>query len=276
VLRYDLHCHSTHSDGLFKPAAVVARAAALGVDVLALTDHDEVSGHPEARAAAESAGLTFIGGAELSVTWERHTIHVVGLGIDGENPTLVAGLATVRSSRDNRAKRIADALAAAGIEGSLEGTMQYVMGARLISRTHFARYLVEAGHARNMKDAFKRYLTPGKPGFVAHEWASLSQAIAWIRGAGGQAVVAHPGRYDITATRMRRLLGEFRDAGGDAIEVLSSSHTRAQCAEFATLARVFGLRASCGSDWHGPHESWMDLGSMPEMPSGVVPIWKSW
>jgi len=274
--RYDLHCHSTHSDGLLAPAAVVARAALRGVDVLALTDHDEVSGLAEALEAAAGSGITFVCGAELSVSWEGVTIHVVGLGIDPENAALATGLETVRSGRTKRARRIADALAAAGIRGAYEGAMKYVTSERLVSRTHFARYLVEAGHAGAVKDVFKRYLTRGKPGYVAHEWATLTQAVGWIHAAGGQAVIAHPGRYDVTATRMRRLLAEFRDEGGDAIEVLSSSHTPAQSVEFAAHARAFGLRASCGSDWHGPDESWLDLGSMPDLPAGVVPVWKDW
>jgi len=274
--RYDLHCHSTYSDGLLAPAAVVSRAAACGVDVLALTDHDEVAGLPEAQEAAKSAGITLVCGAELSVTWENITIHVVALGIDPRNATLTEGLEATRSGRSSRARRIADSLAAAGIPGAYAGAMKYVTSERLVSRTHFARYLVEAGHARAMKDVFKRYLTRGRPGYVAHSWATLPQAIDWIHAAGGQAVVAHPGRYDVSPTGMRRLLAEFRDLGGDAVEVLSSSHTPAQYAEFATHARVFGLRASCGSDWHGPDESWMELGALPELPAGVAPVWKDW
>jgi predicted metal-dependent phosphoesterase TrpH len=274
--RYDLHCHSTHSDGLVAPAAVVARAAERGVDVLALTDHDEVSGLAEAGDAARAAGITLICGSEVSVTWDDNTIHVVALGIDPRNSTLTEGLATIRAGRSARARRIANALATAGINGAYEGAMKYVTSERLVSRTHFARYLVEAGYAREMKDVFKRYLARGKPGYVAHEWATLSQAIGWIHAAGGQAVIAHPGRYEVTARGMRRLLAEFRDVGGDAIEVLSSSHTPAQYVEFATHARVFGLRGSCGSDWHGPDESWMDLGGLPDMPAGVVPVWSDW
>jgi predicted metal-dependent phosphoesterase TrpH len=274
--RFDLHCHSTHSDGLLAPSAVVARAIERGVDVLALTDHDEVSGLAEAQAAAAAGGIKFVCGSELSVSWGGITIHVVALGIDPRNATLTRGLETIRSGRSTRARRIAESLAAAGIPGAFEGAMKHVTSERLVSRTHFARFLVEAGHARELKDVFKRYLTRGKPGYVAHSWATLGQAVEWIHAAGGQAVIAHPGRYDISATAMRRLLSEFRDGGGDAIEVLSSSHTPAQFAEFASHARAFGLRGSSGSDWHGPGESWMDLGAMPEMPAGVVPVWKDW
>jgi len=274
--RYDLHCHSTHSDGLLPPAAVVARAAARGVDVLALTDHDEVTGLAEAREAAADAGITFVCGSELSVSWEDITLHIVALQIDPRNSTLTEGLDAIRAGRLTRARRIADALAVAGIAGAYEGAQKYVTSERLIARTHFARYLVEAGYARETKDVFKRYLTRGNPGYVAHQWATLSQAVGWIHAAGGQAVLAHLGRHDINASGMRRLLAEFRDTGGDAIEVLSPSHTPSQYVEFSTRARVFGLRASCGSDWHGPGEGWMDFGDLPEMPAGVVPVWKDW
>jgi predicted metal-dependent phosphoesterase TrpH len=276
VPRFDLHCHSTHSDGLLAPAAVVARAAERGVDVLALTDHDEVSGLAEAREAADAGGITLVCGSELSVSWGNVTIHVVALGIDPQNAALLEGLEAIRSGRSARARRIADALARAGIPGAFEGAMKYVTSERLVSRTHFARFLVEAGYARETRDVFKRYLTRGKPGYVAHEWATLAQAVDWIHAAGGQAVIAHPGRYDVSATGMRRLLSEFCDLGGDALEVLSSSHSPAQAADFATHARVHGLRGSCGSDWHGPEESWLDLGSMPDLPVGVVPVWKDW
>lgn len=274
--RYDLHSHSTHSDGLLEPAAVVERAAARGVDVLALTDHDDTGGLAEARQAADAAGIALVPGAELSVSWESHTVHVIALQIDPANAVLSEGLASIRSGRDARARRMAQSLAQAGIPDAYEGARRYVTSERLISRTHFARFLVEAGHVKETKDAFKRFLTPGKPGYVPHAWATLPQAVDWIHAAGGQAVVAHPGRYKVTATGMRRLLGEFRDAGGDGIEVLSSSHTHAQFAEYATYARTFGLLASCGSDYHGPGESWLDLGDLPALPVGVTPVWTRW
>ena len=274
--RYDLHCHSTRSDGLLAPAAVVGRAAERGVDVLALTDHDEVSGLAEARSAAAATKMEFVCGTELSVSWEDLTIHVVGLRIDPENPMLVAGLAAIREGRTSRARRIGDALAAAGIPGAYEGALKYVTSERLISRTHFARFLVESGYAREVKDVFKRYLVPGKPGYVEHGWATLGEAVQWIHVAGGQAVVAHPGRYKVGSGGMRRLLSEFRDVGGDAIEVLSPSHTPAQYTEFATQCRVYGFAGSCGSDYHGPGESWMDLGDLPPMPVGVIPVWHDW
>ncbi len=274
--RFDLHCHSTHSDGLLAPGDVVRRAASRGVDVLALTDHDEVSGIPEAQTAAVEAGIRLISGSELSVSWDDMTVHIVGLGIDPLDRTLAAGLASIRAGRDARARKIGDALASAGVPGAFEGARRYVTSERLISRTHFARFLVEAGYKRNLHEVFKHYLTPGKPGHVRHAWATLPDAIAWVHAAGGQAVLAHPGRYKVSRTGMRRLLGDFRDAGGDAVEVLSSSHTTAQFEEFATYARVFGLLGSTGSDYHGPGESWLELGGLPELPVGVTPVWSRW
>lgn len=273
---FDLHSHSTHSDGTLSPTALVTRAAERGVDVLALTDHDELSGLTEARAAAAGAGIGFVCGTELSVTWEGMTVHVVGLGIDPDNPTLADGLAGIRAGRSERARRIGHALAGAGIHGAYEGAMRYVTSERLISRTHFARFLVDAGHARAMKDVFQRYLGSGKPGYVPHQWATLTEAVGWIRAAGGQATLAHPGRYKLSGTKMRTLLATFRDEGGAAIEVLSPSHTSVQCEAFAAHARSLGLKASCGSDFHGPGESWIDLGGLPKLPPGVEPVWSGW
>jgi hypothetical protein len=272
--RYDLHCHSTYSDGLLAPGEVVRRAASRGVDFLALTDHDEVSGLGEAADAAAEAGIGFIPGSELSVSWADLTVHVVALDIDPADATLAAGLASIREGRTGRARRIGESLAAAGIPGAYEGALRYVTSEKLVSRTHFARFLVEAGYVREVKDVFKRYLVPGKPGYVDHEWATLPQAIDWIHGAGGVAVLAHPGRYKVDGERgMRTLLDDFTAAGGDAIEVLSPSHTAAQTAQFATHARVRGLAASTGSDYHGPGESWLDLGDLPPLPAGVEPVW---
>jgi 3',5'-nucleoside bisphosphate phosphatase len=274
--RYDLHCHSTCSDGLLSPGDVVRRAAKRGVDVLALTDHDEVCGLAEARAAADEADICLVGGAELSVSWGDTTLHIVALHIDPECETLLSGLAKIREGRARRAKRMGDALATAGIANAYDGAMAYVTSERLISRTHFARFLVECGHARDTRDVFSRYLVRGKPGYVVQQWAALDEAVSWIHAAGGQAVLAHPGRYKIDGRQMRALLGEFRDLGGDAVEVLSSSHTAEQFTEFARHARVFGLLASSGSDYHGPGESWVDLGGMPPLPADLTPVWRNW
>lgn len=276
MLRYDLHCHSTRSDGLLSPADVVCRAAGRSVDVLALTDHDELAGLAEAREAAHEAGIGFVEGSELSVTWRDTTIHVLGLHIDGQNEALQQGLEAVRTGRDARARRIGESLAEAGIDDAYEGALAYVTSERLISRTHFARHLIDKGHARDMKDAFNRFLTAGKPGYVRHAWPTLEQAVAWIHGAGGQAVIAHPGRYKITGGDLRKLVQQFRDLGGNGLEVVSPSHTSAQYAEFAALVRTCGLKASCGTDFHGPGESRFDFGDLPPLPAGVDPVWHDW
>ena len=256
---------------------MVRRAASRGVDVLALTDHDETSGIAEAADAAREAGIALVPGSELSVSWQDLTIHVVALGIAPGDPAFAAGLDSIRDGRIGRARRIGASLAAAGIPDAFEGAMRFVTSERLVSRTHFARFLVEAGHARETRDVFRRYLAPGKPGHVEHRWATLQQATGWIHGAGGVAVLAHPGRYKVAGeSGMRHLLADFRDAGGDAIEVLSSSHTPAQAARFATLARVHGFAASAGSDYHGPGEGSLDLGDLPSLPAGVEPVWSRW
>jgi hypothetical protein len=273
-VRVDLHCHSSISDGVLPPAAVVARAAANGAELLALTDHDDVGGLAEAAAAADGR-LRLVPGVEISVTWGTTTIHVVGLGIDAQAPQLLAGLAAVRGSREGRACRIGEALAAIGIPGALAGARRYAMNPQLVSRTHFARYLVEQGVAASVKGVFDHYLVRGRPGFVEHRWAALADALAWIRAAGGIAVLAHPGRYRVSGEDMRRLLTEFKDLGGGGIEVLSGAHGDAQVREFARLAREFDLAASSGSDFHAPGESTVDVGRMPDLPPGLVPVWQA-
>ena len=274
--RYDLHCHSTVSDGTLTPTAVVERAASRGVDVLALTDHDEIAGLAEARQAAARTGIQFIDGTELSVSWRDITLHIVGLGIDPESPSLVEGMRLIRSGRLSRARLMGESLARAGIEGAFDGAARFAANEQLLSRTHFARFLVEGGHVRDVREVFKRFLTPGKPGYVEHIWASLADAMSWIHGAGGQAVLAHPGRYKTDRTGMQALLAEFKELGGDGIEVLTSSHTHAQYSEYASYALRFGFLASCGSDYHGPGESWMDFGDLPPLPPGLTPVWHAW
>ncbi len=276
MLRYDLHSHSTCSDGLLSPSEVVRRAAAGGVEVIALTDHDTLAGLDEGRAASREVGLAFIDGAELSVTWADETIHIVGLRIDPSNQVLVDGLVAVRRGRDERARRIGVALETAGVPQAFEGARSHAQSEQQIARTHFARHLVDTGHARDLKDAFRRFLTRGKPGYVAHAWPTLAVAVGWIHAAGGQAVIAHPGRYNLSAPELRRLLAEFRDLGGAAIEVVSPSHTPVQSARFAAAARAHGLAASCGSDWHGPGESRWELGQLPPVPASVDPVWAHW
>jgi predicted metal-dependent phosphoesterase TrpH len=270
---FDLHCHSTRSDGVMQPAAVVQRAAARGVKALALTDHDEVSGLAEARAAAEALDVSLIDGVEISVSWHGHTIHVVGLAIDPESEVLLAGLRENRSGRNARAERIAAQLEEAGVPGALEGARAYVTNPELVSRTHFARHLVETGRARSTQAVFERYLGEGKPGYVPHLWTELAPAVRWIAAAGGVAVLAHPGRYKLDETQRAALLGDFRDLGGTGVEVVTGSHTPDQYGYWAKRASEFGLLASAGSDFHGPRESYRDLGDLPPLPGGCEPIW---
>jgi 3',5'-nucleoside bisphosphate phosphatase len=272
---YDLHTHTFYSDGALAPAELVARATANGVQVLALTDHDVTDGLPEAQAAAQLAGITLVPGVEISVTWNGQTVHVVGLNIDTANEVLQAGLARLREFREWRAEEIGRRLAKAGIPGAIDGARARAQRG-LVSRTHFAQFLVHAGHAADVRSVFKKFLVHGKPGYVPGQWAGLEEAIGWIRAAGGQAVLAHPARYKITATRLKKLLGEFRDAGGAAIEVVSGSHSRDDMFRFAKLASSYGLLASSGSDFHGPQNYYMDLGPLPPLPDGCTPVWQTW
>jgi predicted metal-dependent phosphoesterase TrpH len=273
---YDLHCHSNASDGLLAPAELVRRAAANGVDILALTDHDELCGLAEARAQAATLGLRFIDGVEVSITWGGITIHVVGLNIDPGNQQLQQGLHVIRQGRAERAKKMAQDLTRVGIPGSLEGAYAYVENPNLIGRTHFARFLVEKRYVSDVKSAFQHYLVSGKPGYVPHQWATLEEALAYIKAGGGIPVVAHPGRYKLTRTEMRKFLGEFRDGGGAGIEVITSSHTPEQFLEYAILAKEFGFLASRGSDFHGPGESRVDLGKLPDLAADLKPVWHDW
>ena len=273
---YDLHCHSTASDGLLAPAELVRRAAINGVEILALTDHDEICGLAEARAQAAVLGLGFIDGVEVSISWGGITIHVVGLNIDPGNQQLQQGLHAIRQGRAERAKKMAQDLARVGIPDSLEGAYAYVENPNLIGRTHFARFLAEKRYVSDVKSAFQHYLVGGKPGYVPHQWATLAEALAYIKAGGGIAVVAHPGRYKLTRAEMRNFLGEFRDGGGTGIEVITSSHTPEQFLEYAILAREFGFLASRGSDFHGPGESRVDLGKLPDLATDLKPVWHDW
>lgn len=275
MIQVDLHSHSRVSDGLLAPRDLVRHAAAQGVDVLALTDHDDVAGIAEARAEAEALGIALVSGTEISVTWRRRTIHIVGLRIDEDDPVLNTGLARLRASRLARAERIAAELERIGIRGSLEGASAHA-SEHIISRTHFARYLIDQGYAADMRGVFRKYLVKGKPGYVEHTWAELHEAVAWIRGAGGIAVIAHPGRYDLGTTLMRELLAEFRDLGGAAVEVVSGSHAPDEYHRFASLAREFGLLASSGSDYHGPGHSYVEMGRLAPLPALCTPVWHDW
>jgi len=274
LINIDLHSHSTFSDGTLMPESLVARAAQRGVTTLALTDHDDTGGLAAARAAAAEHGIRLIDGVEISVTWHGQTLHIVGLGIDPSDAVLQAGLAATRGGRADRAERMIAAFEALGIAGSRDGAQQFAANPQLIGRTHFARFLVTQGVVKDIKTAFKRFLGGGQPCYVPHEWATLDAAVSWINGSGGTAVLAHPGRYPLDTAQMRALLSEFRDLGGAAIEVVSSSHRPHHYAAFAAHARQFGLAASAGSDFHSPHESYHDLGSLPELPTGLTPVWE--
>ncbi|CAG9267321.1 3',5'-nucleoside bisphosphate phosphatase [Paraburkholderia unamae] len=272
----DLHCHSTVSDGQLAPAAVAQLAKAGGVTLWALTDHDELGGQREAREAAEALGMRYLSGVEISVTWASRTVHIVGLHVDPECAALVDGLARTRNGRAARAEAIGERLGELGVPDAYTGALRYVSNPDLISRTHFARFLVESGRAQNTQDAFSRWLGEGKPGYVSHRWAKLADAVSWIKAAGGEAIVAHPGRYAYSQLEFDTFFGEFIDLGGKAIEVVTGSHTPDQYGEYAAVARRFGFEASRGSDFHAPGPDSIEPGTLPPLPSDLKPVWERW
>lgn len=276
MLKVDLHCHSNVSDGVLAPEPLAAYARKGGVDVWGLTDHDEVGGIKRARMAAQEQGMRFVPGVEISVTWANQTVHLVGLRIDEDNPELLAGLAKTRAGRDARGREIAAQLEEAGIPDAYEGALKYVGNPDLLSRTHFARYLVECGKCSTTTEVFKRFLTEGKPGYVPHRWASLPEAMDWIRSAGGVPVIAHPGRYKFSQTAEDALFDEFRQLGGNAIEVVTGSHTPDQYATYAEVARRYGFLASRGTDFHAPGEARVEFDALPPLPANVTPVWHDW
>jgi len=270
----DLHCHSTVSDGTLAPEAVAARAAAQGVELWALTDHDEVGGIARARAAAQAHGMPFVAGVEISVSFAGQVVHIVGLGVDETDVQLLEGLRATRGGREQRAREMAAGLAAVGIPGAFEGALKHVGNPELISRTHFARFLVESGVCGDIPEVFRRFLKEGKPGYVEHRWAALGDAVHWIREAGGVAVIAHPARYAFTPTAEYALFSEFQTHGGQGVEVVTGSHSDAEAARYAETALEFGLLASRGSDFHSPAESRTELGSLPPLPAKLRPVWE--
>ena len=274
-LNADLHCHSVVSDGTMTPEDLAARAKANGVELWALTDHDEIGGQHRAAAAALSQGLAYLTGTEISVTFAGTTVHIVGLGFDPDNTALAQGLAATRGGRGQRAQEMAAQLADVGIEGAYEGALQFVGNPELISRTHFARFLVETKVCRDTAEVFRKYLIEGKPGYVPHRWAALGDAVRWITEAGGVAVIAHPARYKFTATEEYALFSEFKAHGGAGVEVVTGSHTAAEYVTYAAMAEEFGLAASRGSDFHSPDESHTDLGTLPYLPGHLTPIWET-
>ena len=270
----DLHCHSKVSDGTLEPEVLAARAAAQGVELWALTDHDEVGGLQRARDAALARGMAWLAGTEVSVTFAGETVHIVGLGFDPDDADLRSGLARTRGGREERAREMAEGLAQVGIRGAFEGARKYVGNPELISRTHFARFLVEQGHCADTGEVFRRFLTDGKPGFVPHRWASLGDAVQWITRAGGLAVIAHPARYTrFSPSAEYALFSEFKAHGGAAVEVVTGSHSAAEIEKYADMALEFGLMASRGSDFHAPGESRTEFGALPGLPGRVQPVW---
>ncbi len=275
ILNADLHCHSVVSDGTLTPEALAARAKANGVELWALTDHDEIGGQDRAIAAAHANGMKYLTGTEISVTFAGKTVHIVGLGFDHHNALLTEGLHKTRGGRSERAQEMSDGLAKVGIRGAYEGALKYAGNPELISRTHFARFLVESGACQDTHEVFRHYLTEGKPGFVPHRWASLKDAVQWIVQAQGMAVIAHPGRYGFTANEEFALFTEFKNHGGQGVEVVTGSHTPAEYVTYADMALEFNLFASRGSDFHSPDESRIDLGTLPWLSGQLTPVWEA-
>ena len=274
ILNADLHCHSLVSDGTLTPEALAKRAKSNGVELWALTDHDEVGGQQRAAEAAKAQGMKYLTGTEISVTFIGHTVHIVGLGFDPQNAALVQGLRQTRGGRTERALEMSEGLAKAGIKGAFEGALKFVSNPELISRTHFARFLVESGVCKETNEVFRKFLTEGKPGFVQHKWASLKDAVTWITGAGGMAVIAHPARYKFSPNEEFALFTEFKNHGGQGVEVVTGSHTVAEYQIYAETAREFELAASRGSDFHSPEESRTELGTLPYLPGQLTPVWE--
>jgi predicted metal-dependent phosphoesterase TrpH len=275
LLNADLHCHSVVSDGTLPPETLAQRAQSNGVELWSLTDHDEVDGQQRAAKAAQALGLDYLSGCEISVSFAGVTVHIVGLGFDADDAALRAGLAATRGGRDQRAREMSDALAKVGIKNAFEGALRYVGNPALISRTHFARHLVDSGVCSDTNEVFRRFLTEGKPGYVPHRWAALGDAVRWITQAGGMAVIAHPGRYRFTPTEEYALFSEFIAHGGRGVEVVTGSHTTADYQKYADMALEFGLLASRGSDFHSPDESHTDLGALPDLPGQLTPVWSA-
>lgn len=274
IINADLHCHSVVSDGTLTPEQLAARAKANGVELWALTDHDEIGGQERALKAAHANGIKYLTGTEISVTFANKTVHIVGLGFDAHNEQLKQGLYSTRGGRGERAKEMSEGLAKVGIQGAYEGALAYAGNHELISRTHFARFLVETGVCHDTNEVFRRFLTEGNPGFVPHRWASLKDAVQWIVQANGMAVIAHPARYGFTPNEEFAFFTEFKNHGGQGVEVITGSHTPAEYVIYADMAQEFNLFASRGSDFHSPNESRIDLGTLPWLPGQLTPVWE--
>ncbi len=271
--RYDLHCHSTASDGALSPSALVYRAHQQGVSVLALTDHDTTMGLSQARSCAADLGLCLINGIELSASWQNKCLHIIGLGIDPDYEPLATATAQLRTSRLERAVKIAEKLEKKRITGALVG-VQKAAGDGMITRSHFANFLLSQFHVSTQQEAFDRYLGKGKPAYVSTTWAEMALAIQWITQSGGVAVLAHPLRYQLTASWMKRLLAAFKDAGGQGIEVITGRTNPDEIKLLANYASSFGLAGSVGSDFHNPVNPWLELGRLAPLPETVQPVWE--
>lgn len=273
--RYDLHCHSTCSDGTLTPTELVSRAADRGVNVLALTDHDTVAGLAEARTEAHSRQMDLINGVEISALWNKQTIHIVGLQVDPDNPVLLSGLDRIAVERIRRAKKIAERMEHCGVEDCWRLAVE-MAGTEAVTRTHFARILLESGTVNSMDKAFRHWLGRKGKAYVAGHWAPMEDAVKWIRAAGGQAVIAHPGRYKLSRTKMKRLFTEFKQAGGVAVEIACSSQHDQQRTNIAAIASELELLASAGSDFHTPGIYGIELGFNLNLPYNCDPIWTTW
>lgn len=270
-MNVDLHAHSFYSDGELPPSDVIRIAAENGLDVVSLTDHDTTAGLAEAQQAADEHHIRLITGTEISATWRHKDIHIVGVNIDPEHPSLAEGLMHHQSLRRTRAKAIGDCFQSLGIPGAFEAA-NALAGKGLIARPHFAKFLVNEGHCKDMGTAFRRYLRRGKAAYVKTEWSALSDVVGWITGAGGIAILAHPCRYQLTSTQLRHLLHDFVAAGGEGIEVVTGNQTLNDTHHTARLCEEYKLLASRGSDFHGP-SSRAELGKMAALPLSCTPVW---
>jgi len=271
--KYDLHCHSTASDGTLSPTEVVERAQQQGVTSLALTDHDTINGQAEAAEAARKNNINFIPGIEISTTWENKCFHIVGLNIDPENQSLISNISQLQELRTERAKKIAYKLEKRRVPNAYEAVVKMAKGG-MITRAHFANFLLENNYVNTNQQAFDRYLGKGKTAFVSTVWADLHETVGWINQAGGTAVVAHPLRYKLTASWMRRFLSAFKEVGGQGIEVITGRSSAEEIRKSLAFANQFQLSASVGSDFHTPANQWVELGRLAPLPENTQAVWE--
>jgi len=274
-MQYDLHTHTTESDGKFTPDELITQAEIAGIDVLAITDHDTISGLAKAYQAVLNKNISLISGVELSVSWCNRSFHIVGLNINPENNLLVDSLAEHKQQRESRAIKIGEQLDKCGIPNAYDGAKQLASD-EAITRNHFARFLVNNGHAKNINDVFKKYMVKNKPGYVKTHWINMEDGIDLLNQSGGTAVLAHPLRYKLTGTWIRKLLTAFKQAGGLGIEIVTGNSTQNEVLLAADYARHFELSGSVGSDFHGHENNGIHLGKLNKLPKDIVPVWESW